>query len=300
MIEKMGQRLRDARMARGLSLEEAAHATKLRPDKITALENDDYARFASNSYAKGFLQIYSRFLRIDATTALDALDGTHSITVADYQYINAGVVPRESERVDSFSFAPKRKVSSVVPVVAIACLLALGLFGFQLYVKYQRIAGEPILGSGPSKATQDLLAETEKIRTAQDILPLFKDSAEMRNAPPPSATEKPPETEPPAIAAPETVAPPANDADRAFIVLEPAVAAVANEVLVEPIRKTWITVRRGDPTSVPVFEDYLYPNARPLKVKGERIYIEARDPDAIQIRKNGAPIAYQQPGIEIR
>ena len=43
----------------------------------------------------------------------------------------------------------------------------------------------------------------------------------------------------------------------------------------------------------------LYPDAPPLKVPGASIYIEARDPSAILIRKNGTPIAYA-PGVEIR
>ena len=44
-----------ARLARGLTIDEAAHETKVRPDKIVALESDDYSRFANNAYAKGFL-----------------------------------------------------------------------------------------------------------------------------------------------------------------------------------------------------------------------------------------------------
>ena len=78
-----------------------------------------------------------------------------------------------------------------------------------------------------------------------------------------------------------------------------AAGPVVNEVQVEPIKKTYVTVRRDDPKSAPVFEDFLYPDARPLKVKGASIYIEARDPSAILIRKNGTPIAYA-PGVEIR
>jgi hypothetical protein len=49
--------------------------------------------------------------------------------------------------------------------------------------------------------------------------------------------------------------------------------------------------------SPPIFMDYLYPNAAPLKLRGARFFIEARDPSGVQIRKNGAPMAYQQPGI---
>ena len=46
MAETVGKKLCKARLAKGLTIDEAAHATKMRPDKILALENDDYSRFA--------------------------------------------------------------------------------------------------------------------------------------------------------------------------------------------------------------------------------------------------------------
>ena len=51
MVESSaGKKLCDARLARRLSIDEAAHATKMRPDKILALENDDYSRFGGTAY----------------------------------------------------------------------------------------------------------------------------------------------------------------------------------------------------------------------------------------------------------
>ena len=57
-----GQKLAKARVAKGLSVDDVAHATKLRPDKVIALERDDYSRFPNNVYVKGFLQIYGRYI----------------------------------------------------------------------------------------------------------------------------------------------------------------------------------------------------------------------------------------------
>jgi cytoskeletal protein RodZ len=74
MDESVGKRLSKARLKRGLSIDEAAHATRLRPDKIVALENDDYSMFANNVYAKGFLQIYGRFLDVDVSEYARSLE----------------------------------------------------------------------------------------------------------------------------------------------------------------------------------------------------------------------------------
>jgi hypothetical protein len=66
-----------------------------------------------------------------------------------------------------------------------------------------------------------------------------------------------------------------------------------NEVLVATVKKTWVTVRKDDPKAPPIFEDYVYPSANPLKLKGARFFIETRDPNSVQITKNGLPYAYQ-------
>ena len=64
------------------------------------------------------------------------------------------------------------------------------------------------------------------------------------------------------------------------------------------MKKTWVTVRKDDPKAPPIFEDYVYPNANPLKLKGARIFIEVRgDSTAVQITKNGLPYAYQAANV---
>jgi hypothetical protein len=72
-----------------------------------------------------------------------------------------------------------------------------------------------------------------------------------------------------------------------------------NEVQVATLKKTWVTVRKDDPKAAPIFEDYVYPSASPLKLKGARFFIDARDPAAVQITKNGLPYAYQAPNVPV-
>src|SRR3954447_2033792 len=93
-----GKKLSTARLARGLSVDEAAHATKMRPDKILALENDDYTRFGSHAYAKGFLLIYSRYLGVDVSEQLRDLEVGHQpVSIQDYQYLNNAPTPAPVE-----------------------------------------------------------------------------------------------------------------------------------------------------------------------------------------------------------
>jgi hypothetical protein len=100
---------------------------------------------------------------------------------------------------------------------------------------------------------------------------------------------------------PQTPAlPPTNGTAGAVPPITGTFAAPVNELVVEPLKKTWIRIRRDDPAAEPVFEDVLYPKVGPLKLKGNRFWVEVKDADAVMLRKNGQPLAYQPPGIAIQ
>ncbi|MCP5551604.1 MAG: helix-turn-helix domain-containing protein [Akkermansiaceae bacterium] len=54
MAETIGVRLRNARRAKGQSIEDVSHATRIHANYIRGLEHDDYSGFASTTYAKSF------------------------------------------------------------------------------------------------------------------------------------------------------------------------------------------------------------------------------------------------------
>ena len=66
-MEGLGTKLKEARLARGLTLDEAGRLTKIRPGRLEEIENEDFSQFASLAYAKGFLLIYGKFLEVDVT-----------------------------------------------------------------------------------------------------------------------------------------------------------------------------------------------------------------------------------------
>ncbi len=70
MAETIGQKLQKEREQRGWSIADVAHDTRIHPDTIRGLETDDYSVFASTTYAKSFLLLYSRHLEVDADEAL--------------------------------------------------------------------------------------------------------------------------------------------------------------------------------------------------------------------------------------
>lgn len=61
----VGEILRKAREQKGLSVAQVHSGTKISPEVIRALEENDLASFASEIYLKGFLRNYATHLGID-------------------------------------------------------------------------------------------------------------------------------------------------------------------------------------------------------------------------------------------
>jgi cytoskeletal protein RodZ len=271
----LGKKLNQARMQKGLTIDEAAHVTKLRPDIIGALETDDYARFPSNAYAKGFLQIYGRFLAVDISEFARTLDSTNHISVADYQYLSNGV-PRPVDRAASLPRDRRRRAPSLLPLFVFVTIAVLAVIGMQIFVVWQRLnpRGSTDAATPAATATGGLAPDA-----ANPTEPASNPAqAPDRDASVPDATP--------------------TAGDQSFLNAPETPRTGPDEVVVEPIRTTWVTVRTGSAKSMPVFEDFLYPGGR-LKFKGTPFFIEAREPSAIQIRRNGTPIAYQPSNVEV-
>jgi transcriptional regulator with XRE-family HTH domain len=57
--------LEQARVNRGVSLEEAAQATRIRRDYLEKLESDDHSTMPEPIYVRGFIKTYANYLGLD-------------------------------------------------------------------------------------------------------------------------------------------------------------------------------------------------------------------------------------------
>lgn len=313
MVESVGKKLNQARLKRGLTLDEAAHATKLRPDKIAALESDDYTSFANNIYARGFLQIYARFLQVDVADFARTLDNANPISLSDYQYLNnAPAARRESAPIDRES----RRPPSLAPLLFFVTIIILALLGGWIYTNYQRITGEQAVKAATHSMNAIELAPVSAAPApaAEKLAaPVIAPPASTPSPAPAAATNESDHVATTSANGAASPAPnktdPAKTSDQDFVTPSPVPTSDptahpvppggVNEVLVATVKKTWVTVRKDDPKAPPIFEDYVYPTANPLKLKGSRFFIEARDPAMVQITKNGLPFAYQAPNVPV-
>jgi cytoskeleton protein RodZ len=61
----LGQQLKAAREAKGVSEHDAGAATKILTKMIVAMEADDFSGMAAPTYAKGFIRLYAGYLGLD-------------------------------------------------------------------------------------------------------------------------------------------------------------------------------------------------------------------------------------------
>jgi cytoskeleton protein RodZ len=98
-MSDLARRLRGTRESRGVSLEEAAHATKIKRGLLEAIDMGDYARLPDGPPARGFIRIYARYLGLDADQALADFESEVGVPITQLNE----VVPPPPERQQAVS-----------------------------------------------------------------------------------------------------------------------------------------------------------------------------------------------------
>jgi len=74
----LGQQLKAAREAKGVSEHDAGVATKILTKMIIAMEADDFSVMAAPTYAKGFIRLYANYLGLHSEPLIDEYLLLHS------------------------------------------------------------------------------------------------------------------------------------------------------------------------------------------------------------------------------
>lgn len=74
-MQTIGEQLKQARLAKGLTLQQASDATRVRPHYLEALENDRPSALPSKVQGRGFLRLYADYLGLPAEPLLAIWEG---------------------------------------------------------------------------------------------------------------------------------------------------------------------------------------------------------------------------------
>ena len=350
MEHDFGKHLQKARTERGLSIEQAAAAVRIRSTFLRALEAGDLTKFANAAYAKSFLLMYGRYLGVDVKGVAAQIDTTTQMKVEGYQYLTnrAAVQPKTKPDPElTFSAAPPPQSSgSWLPLLVLGGTIIVVLVAFVIWQNMNRLgdgrSGTPAKGlptpggaaavvpitqmptPKPPAPTESAINPQARVQPATEPVPprpgiismpetAATQPGEIPRARPISPVAKiaaadsdvladlsPPKprvisrgnvaTPPPTSTVPPAAAPAIVEEESS------GPAAAPDTTVLEPKRKSWVIIRAG-PGGQTLFEDYLYPAAKPLRLPKGRYFIELRDSEAVEITRGGQRVGYSSPGV---
>lgn len=135
MSQTLGEKLREAREERGISLSEVAEQTRISPIYLESIENDDYRNLPGGIFNKGFVKSFAKYVGISEQEAM--LDYSKLVSVA--------ATPEES---DVKVYRPEVLTDggpggSMIPTAIVAVIiLALMTTGILFLVNYLRRPAE--------------------------------------------------------------------------------------------------------------------------------------------------------------
>ena len=156
----LGEKLRQAREERGISISEVAEQTRISPLYLESIEKDEYKILPGGIFNKGFVKSYAKYVGVDEHEALQ--DYSKQMAVGDSD-------PLEEFR----SYRPEvltddRSSSSMVPTIVFAgIILALMTGGILFVVNYiQNQQAEPQANLNAPAANSNAAAADDVVNTS--------------------------------------------------------------------------------------------------------------------------------------
>lgn len=136
----LGEKLRQAREARGISISDVAEQTRISALYLQSIENDDYRTLPGGIFNKGFVKSYAKFVGIDDQEAM-----------ADYSQLmmqqNFGAAEEEPKTYRPEVLTDDSRSTSFGTILL--ALLILGLLGGGVYyfLNYWNASPQPVANS---------------------------------------------------------------------------------------------------------------------------------------------------------
>ncbi len=129
MSQTLGEKLRQAREERGISLTEVAEQTRISPQYIESIERDDYKPLPGGIFNKGFVKSFAKYVGVDENEAL-----------ADYLRIVAEKEGQDDEDLKTYKpevltddYSSRSRIPTILGAVVILGLMTAGILYFLNY-----------------------------------------------------------------------------------------------------------------------------------------------------------------------
>jgi cytoskeleton protein RodZ len=163
----LGEKLRQAREERDISISEVAEQTRISPLYIEAIENDDYSPLPGGIFNKGFIKSFAKFVGVDEDEALQ----DYSRQLAQQ---NEGQPEADTKTYRPEVLTDDRSRSLLPTIIFAAIILGLMTFGILALVRYiQDQQNQPVAANSNTATnavnTNTANADSGNTNTVQSI-----------------------------------------------------------------------------------------------------------------------------------
>lgn len=156
-MTRLGQRLKEERLSKNLSIEEVAKATKIRPQFISAIEQSNYKNLPSKAYAHGFVKNYVAYLGLPIRDSLAMFRREFN----EKEYVD--VLPESFTKQREIPLSRINWHKTVLTIVVVFVLLA----GF-LFFQYRAALFDPSLSVSSPKENSTVTSEEIAVKGTTD------------------------------------------------------------------------------------------------------------------------------------
>jgi cytoskeletal protein RodZ len=135
-LPSVGAYLRKIRKKNELTIHQLATITKIRPEHISAIEDDEIPKDIPNAYYRGYIRCYCKFFGLDTEAILKQVErDEYQVPKSAHDEINAfkvrqmqGSIPRSNTRSGN-----KARDNQKTPILRIVLVLSAVIFGTLAY-----------------------------------------------------------------------------------------------------------------------------------------------------------------------
>jgi cytoskeleton protein RodZ len=159
-VAELGQQLREAREARGLTVDEVAQGTRIRAAYIKALEEERFADLPAPVYVRGFLRNYATFLGLDAEELIGTLELQSGAFQAPHRH------PPQQISAPVWRGPSPRAMAGALVLILLVAFIA---FIFRQYSQFTASRSTSVFAAAPSPTPITLAATAIPIPTVTPI-----------------------------------------------------------------------------------------------------------------------------------
>ena len=258
------QDLKAARKARGLSLMDIFHATRISMINLTAVENGDFHKLPPPVYTRNFIRKYARAIGIDEKPLLDRYE----------RHVERLNPPREEPEVQKPWPEAGRRYRFLFG--SLAAVIAAGILVYALFLYDQ--SGRTI---SPAQPIETPTAEQEK---PASVVPTAPAAPVASTAPTPAAQSVP---APPAALAPMTTKESAPVAERKTVRSPSSPSGKMLHLVIETRDRSWIRITEDQN---PSYQILLKPGDRIERMASDSFLLDIGNAGGINVIFQGRPL----------